>query len=127
MVVRQQLLRILRQAIATIAKGRIVVEIADTRVKADTLDDVACIEPANLSIRVELIEVRHAQRQIRIRKELDGLRFRRARENHRDILLDRALCQQIGKDMCPLRLLADHDARRMQVVVESLALTQKFR
>ena len=127
MIVRQQLLRILRQAIAAIAKGWIVVEIPDTRIKADALDDIARVEPTNLRIRVKLIEVRYAQRQIRIRKELDGFRFRRSREDHRDILLDRTFCQQIGKDMCPLRLFTDYDTRWMEIIIQRLALTQKLR
>ena len=40
LVVRQQLLRILRQAVAAVAEGRVIVEVPDPRIQGDTADDV---------------------------------------------------------------------------------------
>ena len=67
-VIRQQLFRILRQAIPAVPKRRVVVEIADTRVEAYAADNLLRMEAPHFGIRIKLVEVRYAQGQIRISK-----------------------------------------------------------
>ena len=131
--VRHQLARVLRQAISAVAERRIVVVCADARIEAHAVDDLPRVEPLELAVGIELVEVAHAHGEIRIGKELDGLGLRRVRVQRRDVLLRRALLQQGRKQAC-IRLrrraavrTADHDAARVQVVIQRPALAQKFR
>ena len=71
--------------------------------------------------------------EIRVGKELDGLGLRRVRVQRRDVRLRRALLQQ-GRKQARIRLrrraaarTADHDAARMQVIIQCPALAQKLR
>lgn len=63
LVVGQQLLGVLWQAVAAVAEAVIVVAAADVRLQAHAIDDVAHVEAADLAVGVELVEVGHAQRQ----------------------------------------------------------------
>ena len=58
------MLGVFRQAIATVAEGGVVVVIADTRIKADTLDDLCGVQPFDLRIGVKLVEIGDAQRKV---------------------------------------------------------------
>lgn len=71
--VGEQLLGILGQTAATIAKAGVVVMGANARVQANALDDIARVEAFALGIGVELVKVRNPQRQMCVGKELDGL------------------------------------------------------
>ena len=125
-VVGQQLARVLGQAITAVTKRRVVVVAANTRVEAHAVDDLPRVQPVAGRIRVQLVEIGHAQGQERVGKQLDRLGLAVVREQHRHILLDRPLAQQVGKRLAPRRTLAHHNARRVQVVVQGLALAQKF-
>ena len=84
-IVGQQLLRILRQAIAAIAKA--LVE-----------------EPSLLccSISVQLVEIGNAQCQISVAEQLNSLCFGEAHEQRINVLFNRALLQQSseGSSLC---------------------------
>lgn len=56
LVVRQQLLGALRQAVAAIAEAEVVAVAADARLQAHALDNPRSIQPARACI-----EIRHAQ------------------------------------------------------------------
>ena len=73
LVVRQQLLGVLGQAVASVAEAGVVVMTADAGFKAHALDDLGSIKPARAGIGVQLVEVSHAQRQIRVAEELHRL------------------------------------------------------
>ena len=77
LVIGQKLLRILRQAVSTVAKGRIVIKITNTGIEADAFDDFLCTQTTHFSVRIEFIEIRYAQGQIRIGKKFDRFGFRR--------------------------------------------------
>ena len=132
-VVREQLLRVLRQAVAAVPEARIVVVRADARVQAHAVDDRPRVQPLRLRVRVQLVEVAHAQRQVRVREELDGLRLGEPHEQGPDVLLDGALLQQRRERARSLhkarvvRVGAHDDAARVQVVVQGLALAQELR
>ena len=64
LVVGQQLLGVLGQAVAAVAEAGVVVVAADARLQADAVDDVAGVEAADLAVGVELVEVGDAQRQV---------------------------------------------------------------
>lgn len=66
LVVGEQLLGIFWQAVTAVAKGRIVVVIADARIKADTLNDLSGVQALDLCIGVQFVEVADAQRQISV-------------------------------------------------------------
>ncbi len=75
LVVGQKLLGVLGQAVAAVAKGGVVVVVADTGVQAHGADDALSVDVARLGVGVELVEVRHAQGKVRIGEELDRLRL----------------------------------------------------
>ena len=62
---------------------------ADARVQAHAVDDGAGIQPARLGVGVQLVEKAHAQRQIGIGEELDGLRLRKSHNQGIDVLFQR--------------------------------------
>ena len=105
---------------------------ADTRVKADTVDDLLGIQTLALGVGVQLIEVRHAQRQIGVGKQLDSLGLGEAHEQRVDVFLDSSLLQQPRKGVRGLhqarvvQVSADNDAARVKVVVERLRLAQEL-
>ena len=144
LVVGQQLLGVLGQAVAAVAEAGVVVVAADARLQAHAVDDVAGVEAADLAVGVELVEVGHAQRQVGVGEELHGLGLGGAQHELRDALGAvgvralqlggvRALREQAGEALGSRDGLgvvlrrAHHDAGRMQVVVESLALAQELR
>lgn len=144
LVVGQQLLGVLGQAVAAVAEAGVVVVRPDARLQAHAVDDVAGVEAADLAVGVELVEVGDAQRQVRIGEELDGLGLGGAQYELRDALgavsihavqLGRigTLSEQAGKLLGRVHGLSvllgrpHHDAAGVQVVVESLALAQELR
>lgn len=143
LVIRQQLLGVLRQAVAAITKAGVVVVAADARLQAHAVDDVAGVEAADLAVGVELVEVGHAQRQVGIGEELDGLGLGGSQHELRDapgavgvhaLQLGGvgALGEQAGELLRRgdgLRVVlrrANHDAAGVQVVVERFALAQEL-
>ena len=64
LVVGQQLLGVLGQAVAAVAEGGVVVVAADARLEAHAVDDVAGVEAADLAVGVELVEVDHAEDKV---------------------------------------------------------------
>ncbi len=116
----------------------------DARLQAHAVDDVAGVEPADLAVGVELVEVGDAQRQVRVGEELDGLGLGGAQNELRDapgavgvhaLQLGGvgALGEQAGEafgrgeGLGVVLRRANHDAAGVQVVVESLALAQELR
>ena len=143
LVVGQQLLGVLGQAVAAVAEAGVVVVAADARLQADAVDDVAGVEAADLAVGVELVEVGHAQRQVGVGEQLHCLGLGGAQHELGDALravgVDSlqlggvgALRQQAGEafgscDGVGILLgRANHDTGRMQVVVERLALAQEL-
>ena len=117
---------------------------ADARLQAHAVDDVAGVEAADLAVGVELVEVGHAQRQVGVGEELHGLGLGGAQHQLRDAhgtvgvhALEFRGVRPLGKQACKalgsrdsvdvILRRAYHDARRMQVVIERLALTQELR
>ena len=144
LVVGQQLLGVLGQAVAAVAEAGVVVVASDARLQAHAVDDVAGIEAADLAVGVELVEVGHAQRQVRVGEELYGLGLGGAQHELRDALGAvgvhalqlggiGALREQAGEALGSRDGLgvvlrrAHHDAAGVQVVVEGLALAQELR
>ena len=116
---------------------------ADARLQAHAVDDVAGVEPADLAVGVELVEVGHAQRQVGVGEELHGLCLGGSQHELRDapgavgvhaLQLGGvgALGEQAGELLRRgdgLRVVlrrANHDAAGVQVVVERFALAQEL-
>ena len=116
---------------------------AYSRLQADAVDDVAGVEPADLAVGVELVEVGHAQRQVSVGEQLHGLGLGGAQDELRDAFgavgVDAlelggvgALREQAGEllrcgdGLGVVLRRAHHDAAGMQVVVECLALAQEL-
>ena len=132
-VIGQKLLRILGQAVAAVAEGRIIVEIADAGIIAHALDDIGGMQPFFLGVGVDFIEISHPDGQERIGKELDGLRFRRPRNEHRNLFLyspflheGRKKAGPRKKMFLPLRNPYDNSGR-IEIVIECLSFPEKFR
>ena len=100
LVVRQELLGVLRKAVAPVAERRVVVVRADPRVKAHAPDDGRGVQALDLRVGVKLVEVAHPECEVCIGEELDGLGILQAHVQRRDVLLYGTLLQQAGKLMC---------------------------
>ena len=106
---------------------------ADAGIEAHAVDDLARIESPELAVGIELVKIAHAHGEVRVGKELDGLGLCRVRVERGDVRLRRALLQQ-GREQARVRLrrraavrAADHDAARVQVIIQRPALAQKLR
>ena len=64
---------IINKAVAAVAEAGVVVVRADVRAQAHAADDLRGVEPAGGGVGVELVEVGHAQRQVGVGEEFDGL------------------------------------------------------
>ena len=106
---------------------------ADARVKAYAVNDLLRVQALALRVGIQLIEIGNAQRQIGVGEQLDGLGLGKAHEERINVLLDGPLLQQCRKFVggCDkvriLRVGADDDAGRVEVVIQGLGLPQKFR
>ena len=132
-IVRKELLRVLREAVASVAETRVVVEVSDTRVQAHAPDDGGRVKTLHLRVGVELVEVAHTQGEVRVGEELHSLSLGQPHVKGLDVLLQRALLQQGGElvrstvqTVIPLRA-PHYDAARVEVVVHGLALPQELR
>ena len=96
-IIRQKLLRILRQTISAIPKTWVIVMRANSRIQTHPIYDLLCIQPFHLRISIELIEIRHPKRQICIREKLHRLRFRISHDQRVNILFDCAFLQKLRK------------------------------
>lgn len=132
-VVGQQLLGVLGQAVAAVAEGGVVVIAADAGVVADALDDLAGVQPPHLGVGVQLVEEGHPQCKVRVGEQLHRLRLRGAHQQHGDVLFDGAFLQQPREGLrrrgqaLVLQRRAHDDAGRIQVVIQRPPLPQEFR
>ena len=92
-IVSQELLGILRQAIAAVTEARVVVVSTDTRIKTYAINDSLCVKSLHFCICIKLIEVAYSECQIGIGEELDSLCFLHAHKQGVDVLLDGTLLQ----------------------------------
>ncbi len=123
---------------------------SDTRIKADTLDYSLRIKALHLGISVEFVEIAHTESEISVSEKLDSLSLLHAHEKSRDVLFERALPEKRRESLCSLieavkigdrhyccillgkTLVVYHfrntgyDARRVEIVIQSLALTKKL-
>ena len=63
-VVGQELLGVFGQTITAVAKRRVVIMCADTRIKTNTVNDGLRVQAFHLGICVQFVEIAHAQSQI---------------------------------------------------------------
>ena len=132
-IIRKELLRVLRKAVASVTETRVVVEVPDPRVEAHALDYRIGIQAFHLRVGVELVEVAHTQGEVRVGEELHSLSLGQPHVKGLDVLLQRAFLQQGGELVrstvqTVITLRAPHyDAARVEVVVQGLALPQELR
>ena len=106
---------------------------ADARVKTYAVNDLLRVQALALRVGIQLIEIGNAQRQIGVGEQLDGFGLGKAHEERINVLLDGTFLQQCRKFVggCDkvriLRIGADDDAGRVEVVIQGLGLSQKFR
>ena len=121
---------------------------ADARVQTDALNDGLRVQSLHLRIRIQLVEIAHAQRQVRIGKQLHCLRLLQSHEQRIHVRLQRPFLQQCRKLLrlflqvlagnglngrillvAPLYQLrvAHDDTTGVEVVVQRLAFPQKLR
>ena len=149
-VVGQQLLGVLRQAVAAVAEGGVVVVATDAGVESDAFDYGFGIQAFDFGVCVQLVEVAHAERQVGVGEEFDGFGLLHTHVEGRDVLLDGALLEQSGECVGGAVEAVDvghgqdggvlfgelgavddfghagDDARGVEVVVEGLALAQEL-
>ena len=128
-VVGEELLGVLREAVAAVAEGGVVVVVADARVEADAADDLPRAQTLDLGVGVQLVEVGDAQGEVGVDEELGGLRLGEAHEEGLDVRLEGAFLQEGGEGaglVLGVRVAADDDAGGVEVVVEGLGLAQEL-
>lgn len=86
LVVGQQLFRVLRQTVASVAEARVIIMRTDAGIQADTVDDGLSVQTLHLGIGIQLVEVADTQSQVGIGKEFHGLGLLHAHEETRDAL-----------------------------------------
>ena len=150
LVVGEQLLGVLGEAIAPVAERRVVVVSADPRVKAHAPDDGRGVQALDLRVGVKLVEVAHPQGEVCVREELDGLGILQAHVQRRDVLLNGTFLQHgcklaggalqerdVGDSGDGFVFLlkfwiiyqirySDDYATRIQIVVQGLALAKEL-
>ena len=105
----------------------------DTRIKADTINNLLGVQPLAFCVGIQLIEVSHAQSQIGVSEQFDRLGLSEAHEQRVNFLFDCTFLQQTGKLMSSfyqtliVQVGSDDNAGRIQVIVKSLRFTQEFR
>ena len=151
-IVGQELLGVLRQAVAAIAKRRVVIVGADTGVETDARDDCLGVEALDLGIGVELVEVADAKSEVGVGEELNCFGLCHSHQEGIDTLLDGSFLKEIGEGLriflsigiadggnggillVPLLTtiggehlgVAHDDARGIEVVVKGLALAEEL-
>ena len=132
LVVGQELLGVLRQAVAAVAERGIVIHVADAGVETHAVDDLLRVEAFHFGIGVELVEVADAQGKVGVGEEFHGLGFGGAHEEGVDVGFERALLKEGGKGasgfvQVGVAFRASHDdARGVEIVVEGFAFAEKF-
>ena len=132
LVVGQELLGVLRQAVAAVSERGVVVHVADAGVETHAVDDLLRVEAFHFGIGVELVEVADAQGEVGIGEKFHGLGFGGAHEEGVDVGFERALLEEGSEgagSFVQVRVAfgASHDdARGIEVVVEGFAFAEKF-
>ncbi|MNE82372.1 hypothetical protein D3C87_1870440 [compost metagenome] len=67
--------------------------IADARIQADPFDDLTGVQSQAFRIAIQLVEVRHAHRQIGVSEQFDRLGFCRIGEEHINVFLNSPFLQ----------------------------------
>lgn len=96
-VVGEQLFGVLREAVAAVAEGRVVVVRADAGVETDPVDDGAGVKALHLGVGVQLVEVADTEGKVGVGEELHGLGLGRAHKEDRHVLLDGSLGDETGE------------------------------
>ena len=105
----------------------------NTRIKANTVNNLLGIQSFALCIGIQFVEVSHAQCQICISKQFNCFRLGEAHKQCVDVFLNRTFLQKTSELMSSLhqalivQIRADDDAARIQIVIQSLRFTQEFR
>ena len=93
-VVGEELLRVLRQAVAAIAEGGVVVVVAYSRVKAYAFYYVLSVKPFQFGVGVQFVEVGYAKSEVSVGEQFYRFRFGGTHIKSRDILGDGTFLQQ---------------------------------
>ena len=129
LIIGQELLRVLREAIAAVSEGRIVVVRPDPGIQADTVNDLSGIQPLRLRIGIQLVKIRYPQCQIGVGKKLHRLRLGQSHKERINVLLDRSLLQKCPEHVRRFHILrvsgirSDNDAGRVKIVIQGLGLS----
>ena len=130
LIIREELLGVLGQAVAAVAEGRIVVIVADAGIQADALDDLGGVEAFDLGIGIQFIEIRDAESEIGIHEELGGFRLRQTHEEGCNRVFHGTLLKQTGEGAgVGFRgfIVADDDAAGIEVVIQGFGFPQELR
>ena len=107
--------------------------VADTRIKANAIDDLLGVQPLAFCVGIQFIEISHAQSQIGVSEQLDRLGLSEAHEQCVNVLLDCTFLEQTSKLMCGfhqtfiVQVSTNDDTGRIQVIVKGFRFTQEFR
>ena len=105
----------------------------NTRIQANTVDDLLGVQSLHLGIGIQLVEVANTQCQIGVGKQFDRLSLSEAHEQRVNTFLDGTFLQEFCEGVCCfyqtsiVHIGANNNARRIKVIIQSLALTQELR
>lgn len=126
-VVGEELFGVFGEAVATVAKRRVVVVGADTGVERDAIDDVFGVETFGLGVGVEFVEVGDAEGEVGVGEEFDGFGFGAVHEDDGGVFLLAGVEEEVRKSLGGFGIGADDDAGGVEVVVEGFAFAEEFR
>ena len=128
--IREELLGVLREAVAAVAETGVVVMGADARVAADSFDNRLRIKTFHFRIGIQFVEITDAQGEVRVREQFDRLGLGGAHQEDGDIGVQRRLFQEAGESLRRLAersVATDDDARRIKIVIQRLRLAKELR
>ena len=105
----------------------------DTRIEANTIDNLLGIQPLHLGISIQFVEIADTQRQIGVGEQFNSLRLGKAHEQSVNVLFNCAFLQEFCKSVCYLyqtsiiHISTNNDTGRIKVIIQSLALAQELR
>ena len=129
-VIGKKLFGVLRQAVAAVAKGRIIVMSSDPGIQADSIDNIAGIQPLHFRVSVQFIKIGNTKCQIGVGKKFYSFCFRISHEQGVNIFFKSTLLKKCCKSMSCLSgvlITGDNDPAWVKIVVQGLGLSEKFR
>ena len=130
-IIRQKLLRVLWQTVPAVPERGIMIVPSDARVERDALNDSFTGKAFADRVSIELIEIGNTHGKVGVGEQLDRFGLRRAHDKNWHVFFQRRIFEQRSESLrCRLELRhaqAHDNPRRVEIVIERVALPQELR